>query len=238
MFEEIVLWENDNADDMSDVANEAELAGNVGPDKHIHFSNLLSWMNDVGASGNAKYLKCLNYRTSRVEVNNIVDVTFSENLMHKDVTFAHGVKIAFKEGGDVPAMTLGRATELFNAVAAKCEEEGIALEDVEVFVEDGRGKLTQFCWFYDTDTDTACIVKNMNPKMAARFMREGADAVVNKAAKSATTPDSVINELAKIEEQMKALEAKRDAAYSKLEGLPPVNEDDDSEDDDSDDVDA
>lgn len=230
MFEEVILWECDG----TDVTNEDELAGNVAPDKHIRFSALLDWMRNVKATGKAKYLKCLNYRTSRVEINNIVDVTFSENLIHKDVSFPHGVKIAFKEGEDVPAMTLGDAADLFEAVAAKCEEEGVALEDVEVFVQDGKGKLTQFCWFYDTDTDTACIVKNMNPKMAARFMREGADAVVNRAAKSATTPDRVIDELAKIEEQMKALEAKRNAAYSKLENLPVSETDGDDNNADED----
>lgn len=231
MFEEIVLWE---CGKNPDATNEDELAGNVAPDKRIRFSTLIEWMRKVRAVDNAKFLKCLNYRTSRVEINNIVDVTYSENLIHKDATFAHGVKIAFKEGDNVPAMTLGDASDLFEAVAAKCEEEGVALDDVEVFVQDGKGKLTQFCWFYDTDTDTACIVKNMNPKMAARFMREGADAIVNRAAKTATTPERIIDDLAKIDEQMKALEAKKAAAYSKLETLPPVSETEEADDTDSD----
>ena len=157
---------------------------------------------------------------NQIAINNISDITFSANLIHKDVTFANGVKIAFKEDPNQPAMTLAHATELFNAIAAKCAEEGIDTNDVEVFVEDPNGKLTQFSWFYDDEFDTACIIKNISPRAVSRFMKGGADAVIVKAAKTPKTSGKILDDLEKIEAQIQKLTARRDATLKKIEDMP------------------
>lgn len=210
MFKEVIFEKS---------TNEEEFYGGA-IERRITLKALLDWLAKVNASKNAQFLKCYNWTKNAVEINNIDDITFSSNLMHKDVVFDKGVKIAFKEDPSLPAMTLAHATELFNAIAAKCNEDGIDTNDVEVFVQNPNGKLTQFCWFYDDEFDTACIVKNMNPRAVSRFMHGGADAVIVKAAKTANISGKIIDELAKIEEQMQKLQARRDATLKKLEDLP------------------
>ena len=213
MFEEVILFENG-------AVSEDEFEGApVG--KRIRLKALLDWMEKVNAGGNAKFLKCLNWsRSAGVSINSIVDVVFSANLVHKLGNYPHGVKIAFKEEGpDSDAMTIGKATELFAAIAAKCEEEGIDTNEVEVFTEDPKGKLTQFSWYYDSDSDTACIAKNMNTKMVSRFLK-GAEVVVAKAATTPKTTDRVLDELQKIQDQMAKLKDREAAALKNLEDIP------------------
>lgn len=216
MFELVDLYESDAKNDEAlKNTDEAEIYGGA-IEGHIKLDKLLDWMRKVKADENAQYLKCLNWRSSHVDINSIVDVTYSENVEHKEETFEHAVQIAFKEGGDSPAMTVARAAELFEAVAAKCEENGVDLGTVEVFVQNEKGKLTYFSWFYDEGTDTAVIVKNMTVRAAAKFLKDGAEAVVVKAAKTATTPKSVEDEIAELEKTIADLQAKKQAAYDKL----------------------
>lgn len=230
MFELVDLYESDTKKkDLENVANEAELKG--GPEAgHIHLDALLGWMRKVGADINAKYLKCLDWRSNRIDVNNIVTVTCDENIVHKsrgaEETFPHAVKIAFKEESTTPAMTIADASALFEAIASKCEEDGIDLANVEVFVENEKGKLTYFSWYYDEGTDTAVVIKNMSPNAAKEFLKNGAAALLEKAAKSSTTMDTLVNQLEKIKEQMAKLQGREAAIYNKME---EINEEDDSE---------
>ena len=221
MFEEVILNEGlSKAKKLKAVAtNEDEYFGYK--DGHIiRLSTMLDWMNKVKASSNAQFLKCLIGATKGVVVNNISDITFSSNLLHKDIEIPNVVKIAFKEDPTAPAMTLAKAAALFEAIGAKCTEEGIDLDTVYVYCQNENGKLTEFCWYYDTDTDTACIVKNMNHKMAAKFMH-GAEDLIVRAAKTPRTPDTLINKLASIDDQIKRLQAKRDEIATKFDELPP-----------------
>ena len=231
MFELVDLYESGSKKkDLENAANEAELKG--GPEAgHIHLDALLGWMRKVNADTNAKYLKCLDWRSNRVDVNNIVTVTCDENIIHKsrgvEETFPRAVKIAFKEESTVPAMTIADAYALFEAIASKCEEDGIDLGNVEVFVENEKGKLTYFSWYYDEGTDTAVVIKNMSPNAAKEFLNNGAAALIERAAKSSTTMDTLVNQLEKIKEQMAKLRSKEDDLYSRMEGL------DESEDEES-----
>lgn len=212
MFEEVFLYE---CGDM----NEDEYFG-YAENQKINFKAMLDWMHKVHANENAKFLKCLIGSAKGITVNNIVDITFSSNLAYKDKTVPHGIKIAFKEGEIAPAMELSKAAELFDALAVKCAEVGVDPADVEVFCENEKGRLTQFCWYYDTDTDTACIVKNMTHKVAAKFMH-GATDVVARIAKTSRTPDSLIAKLEKIDAQMKALADRRASVEKQFDALPP-----------------
>jgi len=228
MFEIVDL--NEKVEDTSlNNTDEAEVYG--GPTAgHIKFNALLDWMRKVRADQNAQYLKCLDWRTNRIDVNNIVDVVCSESVVHKTETFDRAVKIAFKQEANAPAMTIGDAADLFEAIASKCEEDGIDLGTVEVFVMNEQEKLTYFSWYYDEGTDTAVVIKNMSPRKAAEFLKNGAEAVLVKAAKSSKTIESLTDELQKIQDQMEKLKAKQDAVYSQMEQVP-LNEKDESEED-------
>lgn len=213
MFEEVTeIYE-------TEATNEDEIYG-WADQKRIRLRKLLDWMEKVNASQNVKFLKCLNWKKNNVVVNNIDDITFSANILHKQDSFNNAVKIAFKEDPNVPAMTFKESYELLAAIASKCEEDGIDVNEVEVFLQDVKDKLTQFSWYYDTDQDVACLVKNMSTADARRFMHNGVDEILARAAKTANTPDSIIDELAKIEKQMQKLSAKRDVVYKRLEDMP------------------
>ena len=56
----------------------------------------------------------------------------------------------------------------------------------------------------------------MTVRAAAKFLKDGAEAVVVKAAKTATTPKSVEDEIAELEKTIADLQAKKQAAYDKL----------------------
>ena len=70
----------------------------------------------------------------------------------------------------------------------------------------------------------------MSPRKAAEFLKNGAEAVLVKAAKSSKTIESLTDELQKIQDQMEKLKAKQDAVYSQMEQVP-LNEKDESEED-------
>lgn len=225
MFELVDLYESGvNATD------EAEIYGGQDKTGHIHLDSFLGWLRKVRADQNAQYLKCLNWTKNAFEINNIVTVTGDANIVHKSAginnveeTFDHVVKIAFKEESTTPAMTLATASDLFEAFAKKCEEEGIDTSTVEVFVQNEKGKLTYFAWYYDEGTDTAVIVKNRSPRQASNFLKHGAAGVLARAAKSPRTPEKLKDELAKIEEQMAKLASKRDAMRGELDAADPEN---------------
>jgi hypothetical protein len=201
--------------------SEAEFFGNSEAGSSIKFSRVLDWMKNVKSSSNAKFLKCIVNKALKVKVYSVADITFSENLIHKDKTYDMGVKIAFKEENEnVPAMTVARAAELFEKIEALCIENGKDLSTIEVFTEDVNGKLSRFCWYYDDETDTAVIVRNMNPGQARKFMHGGGETIVKKLASVPTNPQKLIDELAAVEEKIKALTAKRDAVLNKFEQLP------------------
>ena len=228
MFKIVDLSENDKETSLNST-DEAENYG--GPTEgHIKFNALLDWMRNVHANQNAKYLKCLDWRTNRIDVNNIVDVLCSENVVHKTETFDRAVKIAFKQESSAPAMTIEDAANLFEAIASKCEEDGVDLGTVEVFVMNENEKLTYFSWYYDEGTDTAVVIKNMSPRKAAEFLKNGAEAVLTKAATTndSKTMENLTNELQKIQDQMNKLKAKQDAVYNKMEQVS-LNEQDESE---------
>lgn len=228
MFELVDLYENTAA---LDVADEAELAGGQDKTRHLKFKPLIEWMRQVRADQNAKYLKCLNWTRGMFEIHNITTVAMFENVSHKspgaangEEIFAHAVKIAFKEDASVPAMSVAEAADLCEAIATKCEEDGIDLDTVEVFIENEKGKLTYFMWYYDEGTDTAVIIKNQNPRNAAAFLKGGAENVVIKAAKTSQTPERLMDELAKIQEQMAKLKQREDDVYNRMEQMNETEE--------------
>ena len=230
MFELVDLYESNDTEKNVDTANEAEIYGGQDKTGHIHLDALLDWMRKVRADQNAQYLKCLNWTRNAFEINNIATVTGDANIVHRSAgkdhveeTFDHVVKIAFKEESTTPAMTLATAADLFEAFAKKCEEDGVDLSTVEVFVENEKGKLTYFSWYYDEGTETAVLIKNQSPRQAANFLKNGADAVVVKAAKTPRTPEKLKADLAKIEEQMAKLVSKRDAMRGELDAADPEN---------------
>ena len=214
MFKEITLSEKETTD-------EAEYFGNVEAGSVIKFSRLVDWMEKVNASENSKYLKCLNWRTTRVEINNIVDIVVSESILYKDTTYDQGVKIVFQAEADVPAMSIGDAAKKFIALKEKLESLGKDIKDIEVFAQDGKsGKLSRFCWYYDDASDTAVIVKNMAPGAARKFMRAGAEAVCNNAAKSPKNTEKILDDIKKLDDQIKALKARQDAKLKQIEDMP------------------
>ena len=204
MFEEINL-------------NEAEFYGNSEAGSSIKFSRLIDWMDKVKASQNAQFLKCIVNKAQHVKVYSISDITFSENLTHKDTAYDVGVKIAFKEEDKAPAMTISEAAKLFGKIADLCAENGKDMATIECFTEDTNGKLSRFCWYYDDSTDTAAIVRNMNPGQARKFMHGGGDEIVKKLASTPVNPDKLIDQLASVEEKIKALTAKRDEVLNKID---------------------
>lgn len=215
MFEEIILNEVEET-------NEAEFHGGPEAGSLIKFTRLLDWMNNVKGSAKAQYLKCLVNKALKVKVYNISDITFSENVMHKDVAYETGVKIAFKEDDGSPAMTIAQAAELFDKIAALCAQNGKDLSKTEVFTEDENGKLSRFAWFYDDETDTAVIVRNMSTADARKFMKAGADTIVRKLAKTPVNPEKLIDELAALEEKIKTLTTRRDSVLDKLDATKDV----------------
>ena len=201
--------------------DEAEHFGYPTAGSSIKFDRILEWMKNVKSSQNATYLKCLFNKALKIQVYSITDITFSENVTHKGVAYDSAVKIAFKEDDSgAPAMTVARAAELFEKIEALCIENGKDVSQIEVFTEDVNNKLTRFSWFYDDDTDTGVIIRNMSVEQARKFMSSGADTIVRKLAQTPTNPDKLIDELAAFEEKIKALTAKRDAVLNKLEQLP------------------
>ena len=202
--------------------SEDEFHGYKENGKGATLKTMLNWMDQVNAGGNGKFLKCLNGSTKTgVAIYSIADITFSSEIVHKNALSPNGIKIAFvEEDPNVPAMTIARATELFNNIANLCQENGIDPDTVQVFAEAPNKKLTEFAWYYDTASDTAVIIKNMNWQVAAKFLKGATDIVV-RATKTSTTPDSIIDKLAKIEAKMKDLEMQKNAAYVELDALPP-----------------
>ena len=170
-----------------DSTNEAEYFGNVEAGSSVRFSRLLEWMNNVGSSENAAFLKCVVSKANGCTIFNVSDIMFDSNIVHKDTTYANGVKIAFKESAGEDSMSVARAAELFNAIAEQCKQNEISLDDVQVFTLDSNGKLSRFCWFYDDQFDTAYIVRNMNPGAARKWLQAGAE-VAAEIAKSPKKP--------------------------------------------------
>ena len=172
-------------------ANEDEFYGKEN--LSIKLSDIIDWINKVKSSPNAKYLKCLNYEKNKITVNSITDIVFSSNLVHKERNIEHGIKIAFKEEDpNANAMTIERAAELLDAIVSLCNEQNIDTSSVLVFCENNKGRLTTFSWYYDTDTDTAVIVKNMYYKVAAKFMH-GAEDIIIRTARSPKTSTKLID---------------------------------------------
>lgn len=194
----------------------------------ISLASMLKWMEKVNASSNAKYLKCVNStwksgQLAGLSLLNISDITFSKELTAPKAPTTNNIKMAFVESdGNVPAMTSAQAYDIFTKIDQLCKENGIDTAEVGVYLANERGRLTRFSWYYDSDTDTAIVIKNIPWQDASKFLKAGADAVINDAAKKPLIADSVVDELAKIEEQMKALTARRDKALSKLEQMPNV----------------
>ena len=210
MFEEVILSE---CGDLS----EDEFYGSADANKRIRFQAMLDWMDKVNAGGNSKFLKCITGKFDGVAVNSIVDIKFSDSIVHKLAPGKLGVKIAFKEGAAVDAaMPLSEATRLFKAIAAECDKNGIDKNEVDVFCENEKGKLTQFSFYYDSDTDTAVIAKNISAKTAGRFIKD-ASSYVARAARTPTTPKTLVDKLSDVEEQIKALEVKRASIYADMD---------------------
>ncbi len=209
MFKEVILNEMD----------EAEYSGRA-PGNVVKFSKLNEWLNNVSASTNAKYLKCIMPKRGKFELCNISDIMFSENIVYRDKPLAGAVTVAFKEDASDDAMTVGRAGELFNAIAAKCAEAGISTDDVQVLTIDNAGRLTTFCWYYDDSLDTAVLVKNMLPSAAKQFFA-GTAATIDELARTPRNPsslmDKLIDELAAVEDKINALQAKRDNIYARMQ---------------------
>lgn len=167
--------------------NEDEYFGNVEAGSSIKLSRILEWMDKVGASKNASYLKCVVAKSGGCIVCNISDIMMDSNIVHKTATYAHGVKIALKESSSDDSMTIAHAAELFNAIATACEANGIDPDEVQVFVMETTGKLTRFSWYYDDQFDTAYIVRNMAPGAARKWLQAGAE-VMAEVAKSPKKP--------------------------------------------------
>lgn len=106
----IELREEDNT-------NEAEHFGMAEAGSSIKFSRLLDWMNKVGASENAAFLKCVVSKANGCTIFNVSDIMFSSNIVHKDTTYANAVKIAFKESAGENSISVAEAAKLFNAIA-------------------------------------------------------------------------------------------------------------------------
>ena len=219
MFKEVVLSETQHT-------NEAEFSGYAEAGSVIKFNRLLDWMKNVKASQNAKYLKCINNKASKVTVFNISDVKFSENLVHKHIAYEAGVKIAYKEDATAPAMDIATAAELFEKIEQLCIENGKDPSTIEVFTEDVNGKLSRFSWYYDDATDTAVIVRNMNLRQASDFLHNGADVIIRKLAQTPTNPDKLLNQLEVIEKKMAALKTKQDEVLKKMSDMPDQTADD------------
>ena len=171
--------------------NEAEYVGNAEAGSSIRFSRLLDWFAKVDATKNASYLKCVIASTKGCQIFNIADILFSKDLLHKDIAYAHGIQLALKEAANADALTIAHAAELFNAIAEKCHEENVSLDDVQVFTAAPNGKLSRFSWFYDDQYDTAYIVRNMAPSQARKWLQAGAEvmAEVAKTPKKAKTSE-------------------------------------------------
>ena len=126
------------------------------------------------------------------------------------------------------------ANELLDAIAAKCAEAGVAIEDVDVFTQAENGKLTQFAFYYDDSTDTAVIVKNMSARVASKFLQGAGGEVVVKAAKSPVTPKPINNALvANIEAAMDGEDDSNDE-FPDLEQWNESEETDESDKDEDD----
>ena len=209
MFEEVILNEMD----------EAEIAGRA-TGSIIKFSKLNDWLNKVNANAKAKYLKCLMPKRGKLSLFNISDIMFSENLIHKGKPYAQGVTVAFKEDSADAAMTLERATELFNAIAAKCAEVGVSTDDIQVFTIDPTGKLSTFAWYYDDELDTAVIIKNISSAAARQFFAGTAttiDELVRTPRNTSRQIDRLIDKLAMIDAKEKTLAAKKADIYKQMD---------------------
>ena len=67
-----------------DSTNEAEYFGNVEAGSSVRFSRLLEWMNNVGSSENAAFLKCVVSKANGCTIFNVSDIMFDSNIVHKD----------------------------------------------------------------------------------------------------------------------------------------------------------
>lgn len=182
---------------------------------------MLKWMDTVNASKNAKYLKCLNGSTKKgVMVESITDIVFDANLVATGAISTTNVKMAFvAESPTTPAMTVARAYELFIKIGELCAEKGIDTAKVGVYLQNAAGRLTRFSWYYNDESDTAVVVKNMGWQDAAKFL-QGAEVVLDRAARTPQTAEKIIDELAAIEKQMEALKDKQAKVFAKFDALP------------------
>lgn len=190
---------------------------------------MLAWMERVHADSNAKYLKGINgsYSTGKFNIFSITSIEFSADLIAPKSVSSNNIKIAFVEDDPkVPAMSVAKAYELFTKIADLCIEKGIDLKTVGVYLENEKGRLTRFAYYYDEGTDTAIFIKNIPWQEASKFLKGAAPTLV-KAASTPKTADELIDELAKIEDQMKSLKARKDKVYSKMEELPYMGESED-----------
>ena len=228
MFKQVVFNECDVQKDVE----EAEVHGYMDKGTQIiSLASMLKWMEKVNASQNAKYLKCLNGSTKKgVMVESITDIVFDANLVAIGAPTTTNVKMAFvSESPNAPAMTVATAYDLFTKIAALCAEKGIDTAKVGVYLQNEAGRLTRFSWYYNDESDTAVVVKNMGWQDAAKFL-QGAEVVLDRAARTPQTADKIIDELVAIEKQMNALKDKQAKAFAKLDALPQMGESEDVED--------
>ena len=220
MFRQIVF----NECDAQNGIKEDEVHGYMDKGtKIISLASMLKWMDTVHASQNAKYLKCLNGSTKAgVIVESITDIVFDANLAVADAPLATNVKMAFvAEDPNVPAMTIARAYELFTKISELCAEKNIDSAKVGVYLQNANGRLTRFSWYYNDESDTAVVIKNMGWQDAAKFL-QGAEVILDRTASSPRTAEKLIDELAAIEKQMNALRARQNSVYAKFDALPKV----------------
>ena len=189
---------------------------------------MLKWMEKVNANANAKYLKGVegSYTKGKFTMFNITGIEFSSDLIAPKALSSNNIKMAFvQDNPDVPAMSIAHAYEMFNNIANLCAEKGIDPADVGVYLQNEKGRLTRFAWYYDDSSDTAVVIKNVPWQEVAKFL-SGAEVVLQKAATRPVTADDLIDELARIEDQIKNLNARKDKVYAKMDKLPYMGEDD------------
>lgn len=205
--------------------SEAVYSGNVAPGGIITFDRVLAWIKNVNNSAKAKYLKCIigtsTGATRGVMASSITDIKATTNVLHRNVTYKDAVNIYIVDGDmNDKAITLKQVVDAFLVLEKTFIKNKIDPKTVQVFCVDENkpNKPSRFCWFYDDSSDTAVIVKNMNPGAAAAFLRSG-EAFVQKLARTPNNPERIQQQLQALAAQETSLAARLAANRAKFEKL-------------------